>query len=146
MVRHGRIILLTFLLAVCLVIPAAAVNLTFSNGTGVTLIPTTVGQYYTSINSSNLSWVVIGAIVPQPLVDIFGGGEFGWRVVWFSVFGVMFIVMFGRQKNILIPMLVGWLTAFFIIERIPLEEQWMFTAFLYAAAIGVIMYWVISKR
>ena len=146
MVRHGRIILLYILAMLCVITPAVAVNLTFSNMTGVTVIPTTVGQYYSEINSSNLSWVVVGSIVPKPLVDVFGGGEFGWRVVWFATFGVLFVVMFGRQKNILIPMLVGWMVAFFSVERFPQEQQWMFTAFLYAAAVGVFMYWIISKR
>lgn len=112
-----------------------------------TVIPTTVGQYYDDIAAGNLSWAwSIGPIVPEPLVDVFGGGEFGWRVVWFAVFGVLFIVMFGRQKNILIPMLVAWLTMFFVIERIPQAEQWMVIALCYASAVGVIVYWVISKR
>ena len=144
--RHGRLILATILLMACLVMPTLAVNLTFSNGTGVTVIPTTIGQYYAEINSSNLSWVVIGAVVPKPLVDIFGGNELAWRIVWFSVFGICFIIMFGRQKNVLIPMLVAWLTAFFMIERFPQEGVGIFTAFLYASAMGVILYWVISKR
>ena len=50
------------------------------------------------------------------------------------------------QKNILIPMLVAWLTMFFVIERIPQAEQWMVIALCYASAVGVIVYWVISKR
>ena len=112
-----------------------------------TVIPTTVGQYYDDIAAGNLSWAwSIGPIVPEPLVDIFGGGEFAWRLVWFFVFAVLFVIMFGRQKNVMIPMLVAWVAMFFMIERFPQSEQWMVVAACYASAMGVIAYWVISKR
>lgn len=123
----------------------SAVNLTFSNSTP-TLIPTTVGQYYTDINASNLSWVVIGAIVPEPLVDTFGGGEFGWQLVWLIVFGTLFVIMFGRQKNVIIPLLAFLVAAFFILTVIPQEFRWMAYACATAAAMGVIFYLAVSRR
>lgn len=112
-----------------------------------TVIPTTVGQYYDEISAGNLSWAwSIGPIVPEPMVDILGGGELAWRLMWFFVFAVLFVIMFGRQKNVLIPMLVAWVAMFFMIERFPQSEQWMVVAACYASAMGVIVYWVISKR
>lgn len=131
-------------LLVGLVQSAAAVNLTFSGS--VTVIPTTVGHYYDEIGTTNLSWVSIGEIVPKPLVDVFGGNEFAWRLTWFSVIGILFVIMFGRQRNVIIPLLVSLVMAFFMVERFTAEGTHIMYAFMIAAAMGVIVYMAISRR
>lgn len=142
--RNWSAVALLVLLAVCLSPAASAANLTFSGS--VTVIPTTVGQYYDEIQSSNLSWAVIGPIVPEPLVDAFGGGEFAWRVVWFAVFGVLIITMFGRQRNVLIPLMATWIFAFFMVERFTQEGVHMMYALMIAATMGLIVYIAVSRR
>ena len=122
-------------------------GLHFSGAGAPTIAPVTIGQYYDEIEASNLSWAfAIGPIVPEPMVDMFGGGDFGWRVVWFAVFGVMFLILFGRQRNILIPVLMIFLTSFFIIENVPEELRGIITMLTYASFVGIIVYFAISRR
>lgn len=122
-------------------------GLHFSGAGAPTLSTQDIGKYYDEIEASNLSWAfAIGPIVPEPMVDMFGGGNLGWRIVWFSVFGVMFVAMFARQRNILIPLLMTWLTAFFVLEHTPEGLKGILIAFAYASAIGIIVYFAISRR
>lgn len=122
-------------------------GLHFSGAGAPTLAPVTIGQYYDEIEASNLSWAfAIGPIVPEPLVDMFGGGDMGWRLVWFTVFGVMFLIMFARQRNILIPVSMIMLTSFFLIENTPEELKGVITMLTYASFAGIIIYFAISRR
>ena len=127
-------------------------GLTFSGAGAPTLSTQDIGKYYDEIEASNLSWAfAIGPIVPEPLVDMLstagiGSKEQAWRIVWFAVFGVMFLIMFLRQRNVLIPIIVMWVVAFFVVENTPDGLKWMISAFAYASAIGIIVYFAISRR
>lgn len=114
----------------------------------VTLIPTSnASQYYDTIMAGNMTMGEIGAIIPQPLVDALGGGDAGWGLLYFIVFGTAFLILFGRQKNVLIPGLVFILASFFFIQYVLSEELvWIAYALCAAALTGVIVFIALGRR
>jgi hypothetical protein len=56
------------------------------------------------------------------------------------IFGVGFLVMFGRQRNVIIPMLVFMIAGYFIIQLIPSEMQALAYGLTIVCAMGVIFY------
>lgn len=97
----------------------AAENLTFS-GVPPTVIPATFGQYYDNISEGDHRWVSIGNVVPRPFVDYFGeNSELGWQVFFLILIGSMFVILFGRQANVILPVLLFIISGVFILEMIP---------------------------
>lgn len=126
-------------------------GLHFSGAGAPTLSTQDIGKYYDEIEASNLSWAfAIGPIIPEPLVDMLsqhtGSTDMAWRVLWFTVFGVMFVIMFARQRNVLIPVSMVMLVSFFMIDNIPEELKLMVTMLTYGSFAGIIIYFAISRR
>lgn len=124
----------------------AGENLTFS-GIPPTLIPQTYGQYYENISENDKNWVTIASVVPRPFVDYFGAdSQFGWQIFFLILIGVMFLIMFGRQANVILPLLTFIMIGSFGLTLIPDSlQRWMYTLTA-AAGMGVIIYLGRRKR
>lgn len=124
----------------------AGENLTFS-GVAPTIIPSTFGQYYENISEGDHRWVSIGNVVPRPFVDYFGeNSELGWQVFFFIILGALFVILFGRQANVAIPVIVFMISGIFILQLIPPGMgRNVFTVFAFAVC-GLILYLGRRKR
>ncbi len=131
-------------IALFLPIATAGENLTFS-GVPPTLIPATYGQHWANISEGDHNWVTIANVVPRPFVDYFGvNSELGWQVFFLILIGTMFIVMFGRQANVILPLLTFMIIGSFGLALIPdSTEKWLYTLTA-AAGMGVIIF--IARR
>ncbi len=106
-----------------------------------TVLPTTFGHYWQMIDRSNKSLPVFVGVIPRVFVDYFGeDSTLGWQVFYLMIFGVGFLVMFGRQRNVIIPMLVFMIAGYFIIQLIPSEMQALAYGLTIVCAMGVIFY------
>lgn len=106
-----------------------------------TVLPTTFGHYWQMIDRSNKSLPVFMGVIPRVFVDYFGeDSTLGWQVFYLMIFGVGFLVMFGRQRNVIIPMLVFMIAGYFIIQLIPSEMQALAYGLTIVCAMGVIFY------
>lgn len=106
-----------------------------------TVLPTTFGHYWQMIDRSNKSLPIFMGVIPRPFVDYFGeDSTLGWQVFYLMIFGVGFLVMFGRQRNVIIPMLVFMIAGYFIIQLIPSEMQSLAYGLCIVCAMGVIFY------
>jgi hypothetical protein len=80
-------------------------------------------------------------------VDYFGeNSELGWQVFFLILIGSMFIIMFGRQANVILPLLAFLIVGSFGLTMIPDEaHRWAFVLTA-AAGMGVIIYIGRRKR
>lgn len=124
----------------------AGENLTFS-GIPPTLIPQTYAQYYENISENDKNWVTIANVVPRPFVDYFGeNSELGWQIFFLILIGSMFLIMFGRQANVVLPLITFLIVGSFGLTLFPPGlERWMYTL-VAAAGMGVIIYIGRRKR
>ena len=124
----------------------AGENLTFS-GIPPTLIPQTYAQYYENISENDKNWVTIANVVPRPFVDYFGeNSELGWQIFFLILIGSMFLIMFGRQANVVLPLITFLIVGSFGLTLFPPgDERWMYTL-VAAAGMGVIIYIGRRKR
>lgn len=124
----------------------AGENLTFS-GIPPTLIPQTYAQYYENISENDKNWVTIANVVPRPFVDYFGeNSELGWQIFFLILIGAMFLIMFGRQANVVLPLITFLIVGSFGLTLFPPGlERWMYTL-VAAAGMGVIIYIGRRKR
>lgn len=142
-----RKVLLCTLAVLCIIgIVLAGENLTFSV-IPPTLIPQTYGQFYENISENDKNWVTIAGVVPRPFVDYFGeNSELGWQVFFLILIGSMFLIMFGRQANVILPLLTFIMIGSFGLTLIPDSlQRWMYTLTA-AAGMGVIIYLGRRKR
>ncbi len=124
----------------------ASENLTFS-GVPPTVIPATFGQYYNNISEGDHRWVSIGNVVPRPFVDYFGeDSELGWQVFFLIIIGSMFIILFGRQANVILPLLVFMMIGIFTLPLLPDGLTQAVYTLAVAAMMGVIIWLARSKR
>lgn len=124
----------------------AGENLTFS-GIPPTLIPQTYAQYYENISENDKDWTTIANVVPRPFVDYFGeNSELGWQIFFLILIGSMFLIMFGRQANVVLPLITFLILGSFGLTLFPPGlERWMYTLTA-AAGLGVIIYIARRKR
>lgn len=124
----------------------AGENLTFS-GVPPTLIPQTYGQYYENISENDKNWVTIANVVPRPFVDYFGeNSELGWQIFFLILIGSMFLIMFGRQANVVLPVLTFIIVGSFGLNLFPNAlGRWIYSIAA-AAMLGVIVYLGRRKR
>lgn len=133
-------------IAILLPVASASENLTFS-GIPPTLIPQTYAQYYENISENDKNWVTIANVVPRPFVDYFGeNSELGWQIFFLILIGSMFLIMFGRQANVVLPLITFLIVGSFGLTLFPPGlERWMYTL-VAAAGMGVIIYIGRRKR
>lgn len=142
-----RKVLLCTLTVLCLIgVVLAGENLTFS-GVPPTLIPQTYGQYYENISENDKNWVTIASIVPRPFVDYFGSNsQLGWQIFFLIIIGAMFLIMFGRQANVILPVLTFIIIGSFGLSLFPsLLGRWIYSIAA-ASMLGVILYLGRRKR
>jgi PKD repeat protein len=89
-------------------------SLNFTTPAAVALPTSTYGAYWNKVQASNKTPLSIMNAIPLPLVDLFGGSaagagnEFGWRIVFTLIIGLLVMVIAIRQDNlILVFMLIG---------------------------------------
>jgi PKD repeat protein len=89
-------------------------SLNFTTPAAVALPTSTYGAYWNKVQASNKTPLTIVNVIPLPLVDLFGGSaagagsEFGWRIVFTLLIGILVMVIAIRQDNlILVFMLIG---------------------------------------
>jgi hypothetical protein len=111
-----------------------------------TLLPSTFGQYYDNISEGDHRWISIANVVPRPFVDYFGeNSELGWQVFFLILIGAMFIILFGRQANVILPMLTFLIVGYFGLALIPNEAHRWAYVLTAAAGMGVIM-WIARRK
>lgn len=127
-------------------VATAGENLTFS-GVPPTLLPQTYGQFYQNISENDKDWTTIANVVPRPFVDYFGeNSELGWQIFFLILIGSMFLIMFGRQANVVLPLITFLILGSFGLTLFPPGlERWMYTLTA-AAGLGVIIYIARRKR
>lgn len=80
------------------------------------------------------------------LGDIFGGGTIGIQIAGFLIFGTVFLIIFGRQRNVILPLFAFLFSAFFILQYVISQElTWIVYAFA-AAALGGIIFYIARRR
>lgn len=153
MIQIGRgdvvaIVIMVIVMAIAILLPVASAseNLTFS-GIPPTLIPQTYAQYYENISENDKNWVTIANVVPRPFVDYFGeNSQLGWQVFFLILIGVMFLIMFGRQSNVILPVITFIIVGAWGLTLFPnIIGRWIYTL-VGAAMAGVIIYLGRSKR
>lgn len=141
-----KVVFLAFLVILCISSVHASENLTFS-GVPPTLLPNTYGTYYQNISENDKDWVTIAHVVPRPFVDYFGeNSELGWQIFFLILIGTMFMIMFGRQSNVVLPLITFLIVGSFGLTLFPPGyERWIYTL-VAAAGMGVIIYLGRRKR
>lgn len=140
-------VLLCTLAVLCMVgVVLAGENLTFS-GVPPTLIPQTYGQFYENISENDKEWVTIANVVPRPFVDYFGeDSELGWQIFFLILIGSMFLIMFGRQANVILPVITFLIVGSFGLTLFPNAlGRWIYSIAA-ASMLGVIVYLGRRKR
>lgn len=134
------------LLLLFVTVATAGENLTFSE-VPPTLLPQTYGQFYENISENDKDWVTIANVIPRPFVDYFGeNSELGWQIFFLIIIGSMFLIMFGRQANVVLPLITFLIVGSFGLTLFPPGlERWMYTLTA-AAGLGVIIYIARRKR
>lgn len=140
-------VLLCTLVVLCMVgVVLAGENLTFS-GVPPTLIPQTYGQFYENISENDKEWVTIAGVVPRPFVDYFGeDSELGWQIFFLILIGSMFLIMFGRQANVILPLIVFMMIGIFALPLLPDAQTQVVYTLATAAMMGVIVFLARRKR
>ena len=94
---------------------------------------TNYGQYFQNVQNNLSDPQQAIASVPLPIVDAFGGGSMGWALVFTIIFGTAFIILWIRQENIILPIMVACLGASVVLYTIQADFVWIIFA---VAAIG----------
>ncbi|MBP2147242.1 hypothetical protein J2129_002755 [Methanofollis sp. W23] len=98
---------------------------------------TTYGDRFNTLMSGNLSIPAFWEAEADTYGDQFGGGDFGVMVFVSLLSALVFIVLFLRSGDVVIPFMVGGLIAGVIIPHILPEFAEMGYAFAAAALIGI---------
>lgn len=141
-----RILAIISVILICGMVNATGGNLTFS-GVPPTVIPATYGDHFTEIQNDPTNWTHTASVIPRPIVDYFGeNSTFGWNIFFLTIFGVMFIIMFGRQANVIIPVLTFICIGFVLLTYIPKSFYPQTYAMLAASVMGVFIFLARRKR
>lgn len=112
----------------------------------VTLVSTLNSSSYYDNMTGNLTIENIAGQMTGFLGDIFGGGTMGIQIAGFLIFGTVFLIIFGRQRNVILPLFAFLFSAFFILQYVISQElTWIVYAFA-AAALGGIIFYIARRR
>lgn len=98
---------------------------------------TTYGRYFNDLMSSNLSIPAFWSGEVDLYADQFGGGDFGVAVFTSIFFALLFVVLFLRAGDVIIPFQVAGLIGGFLVPYILPEFAEIGYALMVGALIGI---------
>jgi hypothetical protein len=103
---------------------------------------TNYGDYYKMVKNNLTNPQNAMSAVSLPPVDAFGGGNMGWAIFFTLLFGVALIILWIRQENLLLTVMVLVLGSSVILYMIQADLVWIVFAVV-SIVFGAAMYRIV---